>query len=76
MKKFHYYLYFKDGHYLLVDRFNNIIHSTIDFRSMYVFIRERKRIFEFNDIKLKSMLLSEFFRDYVTFEDYRGSNRL
>lgn len=75
-RKFDYYLFYKDHYYILTDRENNIIHTTLSFRSMYIYLKTYKRKFSFDNIKLKSMLLSEFFRDYVTFEEKRGSNSL
>ena len=77
-RKFDYFLYYdeKEHYYLLKDRNNKLIHKTIGFRTMYIYLRKFKKKYQFNRIKLKSMLLSEFFRDYVTFEEDRGSNRL
>lgn len=71
-KKFDYWLYydFNKSIYVLKNRDNIICHTSMGFRTLYLYIKENG--IAFNRIKLKSMYLNEFFRDFAyEFEERR-----
>lgn len=49
-----------------------VIHKSYSFKSMYDFIKEKH--IDFNDVHLPYMTLSEFFRDWVSF-DVKGGDK-
>lgn len=67
MKKFDYYLFYKDTWYCLTTRDNLLVHRSSSFLGMHTYIREHA--LNFSRIRLKAMNLNDFFKDWVTFED-------
>lgn len=66
--KFRYYIYYKDFHYIFYDRKTKHIHkTTIDFHTLYIYLKKHK--YNFDNIYIKSMSLHDFFRDYAYFEE-------
>lgn len=66
MKKFNYYLYYKYGCFILLNRNDNTYNKFISFRGVYVFLREHA--IQFSDVYLKRTSLSDLFRHYCTFK--------
>lgn len=65
--KFRYYLYYKDGYYILYDRkYKKEENKEITFKSMYDYIKYKHYLF--NEIHFKSLSLKDFFDDYASFE--------
>lgn len=68
--KFDYYLFYKCPYYILLDRNKKEVCHTISFYSIICALDVHH--IPFDRVKLKSMLLSDFFNDYADFRDKKG----